>query len=61
MERGLYIAAAGMIAEQIRQDQISNDLARLKSLNAEGCSRASRSKSTMFRCDFSRARIRWLR
>lgn len=27
MERGLYIAAAGMIAEQIRQDQISNDLA----------------------------------
>ena len=27
MERGLYIAASGMIAEQIRQDQISNDLA----------------------------------
>jgi flagellar basal-body rod protein FlgG len=27
MERGLYIAAAGMIAEQIRQDAISNDLA----------------------------------
>lgn len=27
MERGLYIAASGMIAEQIRQDQIANDLA----------------------------------
>jgi flagellar basal-body rod protein FlgF len=27
MERGLYIAAAGMIAEQVRQDLISNDLA----------------------------------
>jgi flagellar basal-body rod protein FlgG len=29
MERGLYIAAAGMMAEQVRQDQIANDLARL--------------------------------
>jgi flagellar basal-body rod protein FlgF len=27
MERGLYIAAAGMVAEQVRQDQIANDLA----------------------------------
>jgi flagellar basal-body rod protein FlgF len=27
MERGLYIAAAGMVAEMVRQDQISNDLA----------------------------------
>ncbi|MGN6378750.1 MAG: flagellar hook-basal body protein [Gaiellales bacterium] len=27
MERGLYIAAAGMLAEQVRQDQIANDLA----------------------------------
>src|SRR6201990_1503993 len=27
MDRGLYIAAAGMVAEQVRQDQISNDLA----------------------------------
>jgi len=27
VERGLYIAASGMIAEQIRQDQIANDLA----------------------------------
>lgn len=27
MERGLYIAASGMLAEQRRQDQISNDLA----------------------------------
>lgn len=27
MERGLYIAATGMVAEQVRQDQITNDLA----------------------------------
>jgi flagellar basal-body rod protein FlgG len=27
MERGLYIAASGMLAEQIRQDQIANDMA----------------------------------
>jgi flagellar basal-body rod protein FlgF len=27
MERGLYIAAAGMVAEQARQDQIANDMA----------------------------------
>lgn len=27
MERGLYIAAAGMLAEQVRQDHISHDLA----------------------------------
>lgn len=27
MERGLYIAAAGMLTEMVRQDQISNDLA----------------------------------
>jgi flagellar basal-body rod protein FlgF len=27
MDRGLYIAASGMLAEQIRQEQIANDLA----------------------------------
>jgi len=27
MDRGLYIAASGMLAEQIRQDQIANDMA----------------------------------
>src|SRR6058998_3996678 len=27
MERGLYIAASGMIAELVRQDQLANDLA----------------------------------
>jgi flagellar basal-body rod protein FlgG len=27
MDRGLYIAASGMLAEHIRQDQIANDLA----------------------------------
>ena len=29
MERGLYIAASGMVAEQARQDQIANDLANV--------------------------------
>jgi flagellar basal-body rod protein FlgF len=27
MDRGLYVAASGMLAEQVRQDQIANDLA----------------------------------
>lgn len=27
MDRGLYIAAGGMVAEQLRQDQLANDLA----------------------------------
>ena len=27
MERGLDIAASGMLAEQVRQDQVANDLA----------------------------------
>jgi len=27
MDLGLYIAATGMVAEQTRQDQLSNDLA----------------------------------
>ena len=27
MDSGLYIAAQGMLAEQVRQDQLSNDLA----------------------------------
>src|SRR3954471_19207090 len=26
MDRGLYLAASGMLAEQLRQDQIANDL-----------------------------------
>jgi flagellar basal-body rod protein FlgF len=29
MERGLYIAAAGMLAEMVRQDQITNDMANV--------------------------------
>ena len=27
MDSGLYIAASGMLAEQVRQDQLANDLA----------------------------------
>jgi len=34
MDRGLYIAASGMLAEQIRQDQIANDLATPRRLGA---------------------------
>ena len=33
MERGLYIAASGMLAQQVRQDQIANDLASAFKLN----------------------------
>lgn len=29
MDRGLYIAASGMLAEQVRQDQLANDLANV--------------------------------
>jgi flagellar basal-body rod protein FlgF len=29
MDRGLYVAASGMLAEQARQDQLANDLANL--------------------------------
>src|SRR3954454_14599182 len=31
MERGLYIAASGMLAEMTRQDQIANDLSNASS------------------------------
>ena len=27
MDRGLYIAASGMVAQELRQDQLSNELA----------------------------------
>jgi flagellar basal-body rod protein FlgF len=36
MERGLYIAAAGMIAETVRQDQVSNDLANTSTPGYKG-------------------------
>ena len=36
MERGLYIAASGMLAEQIRQDQIANDLANASTAGLQG-------------------------
>lgn len=36
MERGLYIAASGMVAEQMRQDQIANDLANASTPGYKG-------------------------
>jgi len=43
MERGLYIAASGMLAEQIRQDQIANDLANGATPGYKGDRTAQRS------------------
>ena len=36
MERGLYIAASGMLAELVRQDQIANDLANAVDARLQG-------------------------
>ena len=36
MDRGLYIAAAGMLAELTRQDQIANDLANASTPGYKG-------------------------
>lgn len=36
MDRGLYIAASGMLAEQIRQEQIANDLANASTPGYKG-------------------------
>ena len=36
MDRGLYIAATGMLAEQVRQDQIANDLANVSTTGYKG-------------------------
>src|SRR5918996_5093024 len=42
MDRGLYIAASGMLAEQIRQDQIANDLANASTPGYKGDRTAQR-------------------
>jgi flagellar basal-body rod protein FlgG len=44
MDRGLYIAASGMLAEQTRQDQIANDLANASTAGYK----ADRSAQTSF-------------
>jgi flagellar basal-body rod protein FlgG len=44
MDRGLYIAASGMLAEQVRQDQIANDLAN----SATAGYKADRTTQTSF-------------
>src|SRR5688572_13506297 len=43
MDRGLYIAASGMLAEQIRQEQIANDLANASTPGYKGDRTAQRS------------------
>ncbi|HWM07966.1 MAG TPA: flagellar hook-basal body complex protein, partial [Solirubrobacteraceae bacterium] len=43
MDRGLYIAASGMLAEQIRQDQIANDLANASTAGYKADRTAQRS------------------
>jgi flagellar basal-body rod protein FlgG len=43
MDRGLYIAASGMLAEQIRQEQIANDLANASTAGYKGDRTAQRS------------------
>lgn len=43
MDRGLYIAASGMIADQVRQDQIANDLANTSTIGYKADRSAQRS------------------
>lgn len=43
MDRGLYIAASGMIADQVRQDQIANDLANVSTTGYKADRTAQRS------------------
>ena len=43
MDRGLYIAASGMIANQVRQDQIANDLANVSTTGYKADRSAQRS------------------
>src|SRR5688572_882847 len=47
MDRGLYIAASGMLAEQVRQDQIANDLANVSTPGYKGDRTSQRSFADM--------------
>ena len=47
MDRGLYIAASGMIADQIRQDQLANDLANTSTIGYKADRSAQRSFGSM--------------
>jgi flagellar basal-body rod protein FlgF len=47
MDRGLYIAASGMIADQVRQDQIANDLANVSTTGYKADRSAQRSFGDM--------------
>src|SRR3712207_9459640 len=47
MERGLYIAASGMLAEMVRQDQIANDLANASTPGYKADRSTQRSFGTM--------------
>lgn len=47
MDRGLYIAASGMIADQVRQDQLANDLANVSTIGYKADRSAQRSFGSM--------------
>jgi flagellar basal-body rod protein FlgF len=47
MDRGLYIAASSMIADQVRQDQIANDLANVSTAGYKADRSAQRSFGDM--------------
>jgi flagellar basal-body rod protein FlgF len=47
MDRGLYIAASGMLAEQVRQDQIANDLANASTAGYKADRTTTRSFNSM--------------
>jgi flagellar basal-body rod protein FlgF len=47
MDRGLYIAASGMLAEQVRQDQIANDLANASTAGYKADRTTTRSFNAM--------------
>ena len=56
MDRGLYIAASGMIASQVRQDQIANDLANVSTTGYKADRSAQRSFGDLLLAERSTAR-----
>src|SRR3954470_2821441 len=56
MERGLYIAASGMLAEQVRQDLIAHDLANASTAGYKPDRVASKSFGDMLLSDTNSGR-----
>ena len=57
MDLGLYIAASGMLAEQIRQDQIANDHANASTPGCKGDRTAQRSFSDLLFASSTTGRV----